>query len=124
MTFTSPTSGLAQYRPSTAPRTLLRRPSGSQVIRIPPKPRGQPVTNTIYVVDSNNVAVINGATNRVTGRIGAAYAVDAAVDSSRNMVYTVTLDEMLVINGATKISHLHRHQSDRSLECRGGFVDK
>jgi YVTN family beta-propeller protein len=61
-----------------------------------------PVTNTIYVVDSNNVAVINGATNRVTGRIGAAYAVDAAVDSSRNMVYTVTLDEMLVINGATK----------------------
>ncbi len=60
-----------------------------------------PVTNTIYVSDSSNVAVINGATNAVT-TIAVPNAWALAINVVTNKIYVVSgSSSLMVIDGST-----------------------
>jgi len=67
-----------------------------------------PVTSTIYVVNSasNNVSVINGATNSLTATVNTGTnPVAIAVNPASNMVYVANngSNDVTVINGATNV---------------------
>jgi YVTN family beta-propeller protein len=65
-----------------------------------------PLTNTIYVVNSDNtVSVIDGNTNRVVATVAVGAASGISVNLLTNMIYVVNNDEntVSVINGTTNI---------------------
>jgi large repetitive protein len=79
-----------------------------------------PATGTIYVGTSgpNGVAVLDGATGKITATVSLPYNTDAiAVDSASDTVYAFSLGGVAVINGATNTvtTTISLPLSDRSI---------
>ena len=65
-----------------------------------------PITNTVYVADMDNVVVVDGATHEIVTVLnfvdkGTGYIPSIAIDVALNQIYFAAYNEVLVIDGDT-----------------------